>query len=322
MRKQSMDELVDRFRCGYYQLTPVRFFSLGPWRSLSPDDCIKWQETLLHDILLAPALPVPVSYRLSVVKYLLKQLGPDVAIEGLYEVYASFSSSSSSLALPSPSPSASLDSSSWVHSAAPLIHARQDLPSENIIGRQCTLFAPPAPSEAVDVRYFYTPHAHITLHETPGLIAASATTGHKTWEAALALGTYLLQHPHVVRGKTVLELGAGTGFLAILAARMGAVRVTATDGNEGIVQQLQRNVHENQVFNLVDTKVLRFGELHPRDDDGGNGPGDAAYDVVLGADVTYDETVVDALAATIAHLVQLNAKVVVIIAATVRREQT
>ena len=46
-------------------------------------------------------------------------------------------------------------------------------------------------------------------------------------EASLALGAYLVAHPSTVAGKRVLELGSGTGWLALRLAQLGA-DVTAT----------------------------------------------------------------------------------------------
>ena len=42
------------------------------------------------------------------------------------------------------------------------------------------------------------------------------------WAGGLALARHLLDHPHVVAGQCVLDLGAGSGLVAIAAARCGA----------------------------------------------------------------------------------------------------
>jgi len=44
-----------------------------------------------------------------------------------------------------------------------------------------------------------------------------------------ALARYLLDHRDEVRGRTVLDLAAGSGLVAIAAARAGAAGVTATE---------------------------------------------------------------------------------------------
>lgn len=40
---------------------------------------------------------------------------------------------------------------------------------------------------------------------------------------------YILDHPEIVKGKRVLDLGSGCGATAIAAARCGASSVTAND---------------------------------------------------------------------------------------------
>jgi protein-lysine N-methyltransferase EEF2KMT len=102
----------------------------------------------------------------------------------------------------------------------------------------------------------------ITLLERRHLISGSATTGFRTWEAALHLGSYLLSNPHLVRNKNVFELGAGTGFDSILCAKhLGAKHVTATDGDEGVIEALKENLFLNGLDNeaRVNASVLRWG---------------------------------------------------------------
>ena len=42
------------------------------------------------------------------------------------------------------------------------------------------------------------------------------------WAGGLALAQHFLAHPHAVAGRTLLDLGAGSGLVAIAAARAGA----------------------------------------------------------------------------------------------------
>jgi predicted nicotinamide N-methyase len=132
----------------------------------------------------------------------------------------------------------------------------------------------------------------MTLLERRQLISGSLTTGYRTWEAALHLGAYFLSGPgqELIKGKSILELGAGTGFLAILCAKnLGAAHVTTTDGDEGVVEALKENLFLNGLDDerKVLTSVLRWGhgvrgswvqddfEEHP-------------YDTVIGADIVSD----------------------------------
>src|SRR2546425_7729629 len=49
------------------------------------------------------------------------------------------------------------------------------------------------------------------------------------WAGGQALARYVLDHPDLVRGRSVLDLATGSGLVAIAAARAGAATVTATD---------------------------------------------------------------------------------------------
>jgi len=129
----------------------------------------------------------------------------------------------------------------------------------------------------------------ITLLERRHLISGSRTTGFRTWEAALHLGAYLLspQAADVIRGRNVLELGTGTGFLSILCAKhLQAQHVTATDGDEGVVEALRENFFVNDLDDerKVLTSILRWGRGLKGtwvEEDCEAWP----YDVVVGADI-------------------------------------
>jgi len=49
------------------------------------------------------------------------------------------------------------------------------------------------------------------------------------WPGGLALARYLLDHAALVTGRTVLDFGAGSGLVAIAAAKAGATRVIACE---------------------------------------------------------------------------------------------
>lgn len=129
----------------------------------------------------------------------------------------------------------------------------------------------------------------ITLLESRFLISGSGTTGLRTWEAALHLGTYLSSSSgkdHIA-GKNILELGAGTGLLSILCAKhLGANGVLATDGDEGVVEALRTNMSFNGLGKSTNMEavLMKWGQLS----DASNpdcGTRGYPYDVVLGADI-------------------------------------
>lgn len=49
------------------------------------------------------------------------------------------------------------------------------------------------------------------------------------WAGGQALARHLLDHPAIVRGRTVLDLGAGSGLVGIAAAKAGAAHVLCAD---------------------------------------------------------------------------------------------
>jgi predicted nicotinamide N-methyase len=49
------------------------------------------------------------------------------------------------------------------------------------------------------------------------------------WGGGLALARYVLDHPEIVVGRRVLDLGAGSGLVGIAAAKTGAASVVAVD---------------------------------------------------------------------------------------------
>ncbi|KAK1756686.1 S-adenosylmethionine-dependent methyltransferase-like protein [Echria macrotheca] len=164
----------------------------------------------------------------------------------------------------------------------------------------------------------------ITLLESRALIAASGTTGLRTWEAALHLGQYLCAHPDLVRRRSVLELGAGTGYLGILCAKyLGAERVVVSDGSDDVINNLPDSFFLNglQDSDSIVPMELRWGHaLLGTEEQAWNGG--RSVDVVLGADITYDVKVIPSLVATLEELVGLFPGVVVLIAATERNEAT
>lgn len=91
----------------------------------------------------------------------------------------------------------------------------------------------------------------------------------------------------LIRNKTVLELGAGTGLLSILCAKhLEASRVVATDGDEGVVEALNTNLFVNGLEGTesIGTSQLLWGRtlpetVHEYDN------ATHSYDVVLGADI-------------------------------------
>jgi predicted nicotinamide N-methyase len=108
--------------------------------------------------------------------------------------------------------------------------------------------------------------------------ANSVPYGVALWPSAVALGHDVATRPAEFRGRTVLELGAGTGLPGIVAASHGA-SVVQTDRHELALHVCRLNGERNGVVGV---------EYH-RDDWAGWGD-TRRYDWILAADVLYADT--------------------------------
>src|SRR5262245_57307451 len=107
------------------------------------------------------------------------------------------------------------------------------------------------------------------------------------WAGGQALARYVLDNTHAVAGKRVLDLAAGSGLVAIAAAKAGAAPVTAVDIDAFTEAAIQLNAEANGTY--VDVIVLDMLD-HPA-------PAEPRYDVILVGDLFYErDTAARALA--------------------------
>jgi len=72
------------------------------------------------------------------------------------------------------------------------------------------------------------------------------------WAGGQGLARYLLDHPDVVAGRTVLDLASGSGLVAVAAARAGAAAVRAVDVDPVAAAAIGLNAAANAVAVLPD----------------------------------------------------------------------
>jgi predicted nicotinamide N-methyase len=95
------------------------------------------------------------------------------------------------------------------------------------------------------------------------------------WAGGQALARYLLDHPGSVAGRRVLDLGSGSGLVAIAAAKAGAGKVVAADIDALAVAAIGLNAAANSV--VLETTDLDLLSAAP-----------AAFDTVLVGDLFYE----------------------------------
>ena len=93
------------------------------------------------------------------------------------------------------------------------------------------------------------------------------------WAGGQALARHVLDHPHLVAGRRVLDLASGSGLVAIAAARAGG-QVTANDIDPVAATAITLNARANDV-----TVTFTGGDLLDTHPD---------TDVILAGDVFYD----------------------------------
>ncbi|KAF6827158.1 hypothetical protein CPLU01_09231 [Colletotrichum plurivorum] len=287
----ASDDAVNRFCNQYLQLEPTLDYPPGHVIREAEAQGVIYKKLFSDE---GPRYPPPARYRLRVLKELVARIESSIEDWDQHEVSEDLMTAlSESLAAPIPSELSSAQQKSYV--------------TYHLSGLEEQL---PAPD--------------VTLLESRSLISASGTTGLRTWEAALHLGQYLCANRGVVEGKRVLELGAGTGYLAIVCANhLGAACVVASDGSDDVINNLPESFFLNglQGSERVRATELRWGHALVGTEDREWNEGEAV-DVVIGADITYDQSVIPALIATLDELFTLFPGVQVLISATQRNEVT
>jgi predicted nicotinamide N-methyase len=96
------------------------------------------------------------------------------------------------------------------------------------------------------------------------------------WAGGQALARYLIDHPESVAGREVLDIGSGSGIVAIAAAKAGASRVVAAEIDHFAAAAIALNTALNGVTVTVETRDLLDRAA-------------AGWGVALAGDICYEE---------------------------------
>lgn len=111
------------------------------------------------------------------------------------------------------------------------------------------------------------------------------------WPGAMALARMVLADADIGAASRVVELGAGLGLPALVAARRGA-RVVATDWQRAPLRVLRRSLGDNGVTAACVQMDWALPALR------------GGFDLCLGADVAYDQAAEEALVTALAGLLR------------------
>lgn len=103
------------------------------------------------------------------------------------------------------------------------------------------------------------------------------------WAGGQALARYVLDHPGLVAGKTVLDIGSGSGLVGIAAAMAGAAHVTSADIDAFACNAMRLNAAANaSTLTVVQDDLIG---------------GDGAWDMILVGDLFYERSLAERLLA-------------------------
>jgi len=111
------------------------------------------------------------------------------------------------------------------------------------------------------------------------------------WAGGQALARYILDHAAEIAGRSVLDFGAGSGLVAIAAAKAGAAFVLAADTDHFAAAAIAANAELNQVAVTVTTADL-VDVVDPR------------WEIVAAGDVCYEQPMASRVAAWLAALAE------------------
>ena len=108
------------------------------------------------------------------------------------------------------------------------------------------------------------------------------------WAGGQALARYVLDHPQLIAGKRVMDIGAGSGLVAIAAAMAGASSVLAADIDSFSCAAIHLNAAANQCSVTV-TQDDMIGTA-------------GSWDIILVGDLFYERPLADRLLAWLTPL--------------------
>lgn len=130
-------------------------------------------------------------------------------------------------------------------------------------------------------------------------------SGQKLWCGSLCIINYLFKHPEYLQQSLIIELGAGTGVLSIIAAKLGGEVIIATDHDQISLNHMMVDFPRNQVN--IHVQALNWFEPHLESirEIIKNHP-NLQRVLVLAGDVLYKSALLDPFFSTVRALLNLN----------------
>ncbi|KAI0407014.1 S-adenosyl-L-methionine-dependent methyltransferase [Xylaria palmicola] len=101
-----------------------------------------------------------------------------------------------------------------------------------------------------DSKYYWESYAGVDIHET--MLKDTVRTD--------AYRDFIYSNKHLFAGKTVLDIGCGTGILSMFCARAGAARVLAVDASD-IIVKARENIYRAGLSDVITTLHGKMEEV-------------------------------------------------------------
>ncbi len=132
------------------------------------------------------------------------------------------------------------------------------------------------------------------------------------WDSAHGLCEYMVDNAELITGKRVLELGCGLAMPSLLAAKLGASSVLATDFHPDVGPFVERNVVHNDLQDRVSYAPFNWHET-PADSvqssvsaQASKGAVREVVDVILASDVLYEDAAIKPFVRRAANLCRIG----------------
>lgn len=157
-----------------------------------------------------------------------------------------------------------------------------------------------APPHVPEINLYLADEAHDLWHKTEEELATIGLPPPFwafAWAGGQGVARYILDHPEMVFGKTVLDFASGSGLVAIAAMKAGADNVLASDIDPFALPAIEINAAANSVT-ITPTLTDLINQDH-------------GWEVVLAGDVFYEKPLADRLIPWFAKLAARGAHIIV-----------
>jgi len=152
----------------------------------------------------------------------------------------------------------------------------------------------------------------VEIHENPGF-----NIGARVWDCAVMVSKYCEKHKHLWQNKRIIEVGAGTGIVGLVLARLGAQNVMLTDLPVVVNHILKKQIDINWKIHSeknVKAKVLCWGK-----DVESYGERFSGYDYIVLSDMAAPHHLANDLAASLNALVRVNPNARILLGCNINR---